>query len=223
MATVYPEEFWSSGFASRLIMIYHDKPAPITLFPAEYLSDQQEAARDKILGKLARLSQLFGPMRWHVDAAEHLNAWHLAGGPPTPRHSKLAHYNTRRTNQHVPKLAMISALARTARRDIELIDVERAIAWITEAEHFMPDIFKAMVGKSDGQLIEELFYHISSIWHSKKKPVHKSHVWQFLASRAPGPAIPRILEVAVNSGVLRTDDLGETYLPRPRDDHMLEE
>jgi hypothetical protein len=220
LAEMYPETFWSTGFASRTIMVYSEGLPPTDLF-----QDVEEdlPARTRLHEALEYCSKLYGQMRWHPDAAEKLNTWHKAGGPPTPQHTKLAHYNKRRTNLHAPKLAMLSAISRTGGLLIDPIDVTRAIEWMIEAEASMPDIFRAMAAKSDTVVIEELYYYVQSVWaRQQRQPVHVSYMWEFLRSRAPSERIGKIIEVAERAGVFERLGGTDTYIPRPTLDHRLE-
>lgn len=213
LASVFPEEAWSTGLASRLIMIY----APDV--PIKDLFDDPgtpAATRKRILQSMTHLSKLYGQMLWQPAAAKRVGDWHLAGGPPQPTHSKLAHYNRRRTSLHMPKLAMVAAIARSGEMIIELEDVDRAIGWLLEAERLMPDIFRAMVGKSDSQIMEELHFFATSTWAKDKKPLHERLLVSFLSQRVPSDKVDKILQVCERSNMLVRQGGTETYTPRPR-------
>jgi hypothetical protein len=218
LASVFPEEAWSTGLTARIIMVYSSETPFRELFQAT--SKPKDPA--SLLAALATTSQMYGEMLWTPEAQQYMADWHRAGGPPIPRHSKLEHYVRRRTSLHVPKLCMISAVARNRGMLIELCDVKRAIAWLTTAEAMMPDIFRAMVGKSDREVIEELHLFAVRIWAKQRdRAVPASLLWEFLAGRLPSDKIGRVLEVAERSGVLVRNP-GETdYWPRPKHEHGL--
>lgn len=220
LASVFPEEAWSTGLASRLIMVYSPDVPLKDLFddPGEPVQ-----ARVSVLNKLAHMSQMYGQMKWSVEAADCVGKWHLAGGPPAPTHSKLAHYIRRRTSLHMPKLALISAVARTGKMVIELIDVKRAIAWLTEAETLMPDIFRAMVGKSDTQVIEELHFFLTSAYiRAKSTPVHERALFSFLSQRVPSDKVEKLVQIAERANIIQRLAGTDTYKPMPRHEHGLE-
>src|SRR5208337_2757577 len=136
------------------------------------------------------------------DAAKRLGAWHLAGGPPVPNHSKLENYNRRRT-QHLIKLSMVSAVSRTGEIHLALVDIERGIAWLMEVERLMPDIFRAMVGKSDSQVLEELYGYLVGVWRMhKEKAVNERFLFSFLTQRVPSEKIEKLIQIAERSNMI---------------------
>src|SRR5262249_47530758 len=150
LAEHFPDATWNTGLIRRIIMVYASEAPKMRLF----LEDRNAArTKGKMLQRLGQISLLYGKMKWTVDAAEHIDNWQWEGGPPTPGHSKLQSYNASRT-EFAAKLSMISAISRTADLVIELDDVKRAISWLLEAESHMPDIFRAMQGKSDAAVID---------------------------------------------------------------------
>src|SRR5262249_39802036 len=121
------------------------------------------------------------------------------------------------------KLSMISAISRTADLVIELDDVKRAISWLLEAESHMPDIFRAMQGKSDAAVIDELHYHLMELWvRGGKKPIPASSLFHFLSTRVPADKIPRVLQIAEVSNVITRYAGTDTFYPRPRHQHGVE-
>jgi hypothetical protein len=214
MQTVLPEEAWSTGLTARIIMVYASAGPYKPLFGGKN-HERDAKARKQVIAGLSELAGLFGECRWEVDAAERLQTWDAAGGPPTPSHSKLTHYNGRRTAQ-VLKLSMIAHVARTGKCDgITLADVDRAIGWLLLAESTMPDIFRAMIGKSDIEVIRELHLYMTSMYNmGKQKPISERLLFAFLAERLPSDKVPRVLETAERSGFI-TRELGTTdYVPR---------
>lgn len=220
LASVFPDEAWSMGLASRLIMVY----AADTPF-REMFSEVGEASREhySAMQALHRLMHLHGQMTWSDEAKERVKLWHRVGGPPVPGHSKLEHYNRRRTTLHAVKLIMISAVSRTFSLHIDLFDVERGIAWLLEAEALMPDIFRAMVGRSDKQVLDELHYYAMSVWRTNgQKPIAEWMLVRFLSHRVPSDKITKLLEVADRSNVLSRQGGTDGYIPRPVNEHGVE-
>lgn len=214
LAESFPETAWSTGLTSRIIMVFGGEMEPKDLFADE---GQPDALRANILLKLGQISQLYGQMQWVPEAAQLVGDWHLAGGPPTPNHSKLVHYNRRRTSLHMPKLAMISAISRSGKLIVTPDDVHRAIAWLGEAEAVMPDIFRAMVGKSDFQVLEELHYFVTQQWSKdKSKLVHERLIWQFLQQRVPAYMVPKLIEAAERSHYIKREANSTFYKPLPK-------
>ena len=205
-----PEEAWGMGFTSRLIFIYSGEHPKADLFA---LQAQQSST---LLPGLKKIFDLKGEFVWSKNAIDELNAWHHANGPPTPTHSKLAHYNGRRS-LHVLKLSMISSVSRSLELHVTVDDVERARDWLLEAEKVMPDIFRAMGQKSDVQILTDMHYHLYRLWSSvaveKRKPLTDKDVYEFLHSRAPSERIPRLIDTAVKTGYIRKGTYPDEWIP----------
>lgn len=207
MASLFPEEAWNSGLARRLMMIYVGDHPVEDIFGA---SVDNQLAKAKVLHKLGAMSELYGEITWHPEAMEELRAWNLAGGPPAPTHTKLVHYNRSRTF-HVIKLCAISAVSRVAgdpKAKLEIIpsDFTRAREWILFAERFMPDVFRAMVGKSDRDVIDELHrYALTEYYKVKGAPLEGQMLRRFLLTRVPHDKVESILLTADRAGILVRD------------------
>lgn len=222
MATRFPEDTWSTGFSRRIIMVYCGEA------PFQELFDAPQAPFGMLGGmmrKLGKISQMWGVMDWSREAAEHIALWHREtaagkkpqGGPPAPTHTKLANYNRSRTVFAV-KLALISAIARTGQRVIEMPDVFRGLHWLGEAETRMPDIFREMIGKSDQQVIEEMHYFVMALWAKKRQqPVNGERIMEFLLNRVPAEKAQRIMQVAQQANwIQRVAGTDNSWLPRLR-------
>lgn len=214
-----PEEAWGMGLMTRMIMIYSAEGITRSL---AYTVPMEPQLREKIISSLGALSQLYGAFQWGAGAFEFLDEWHIHNGPPTPTHTKLGHYNRRRT-LHIIKLSMIASVAASTALVIELIHVKRAINWLLDAEKLMPDIFRDMIGKSDTQIIEELHYFVTANWAKEKgKPVHPSVLINFLRQKVPSDKIDKIIAVAEASNIIARVAGGVGYLPRPKHEHGVE-
>lgn len=210
----FPEEAWNTGLARRIIMIYSPElPIKDIFFEPEIAPE----AKAELLLKLARLSQLYGQMMWYPEAQEIMRAWHLAGGPPVPNHTKLTSYCQSRT-LHSLKLSVVSAVARTGKLVIEPEDVRRAIEWLLDAEKVMPDIFRAMIGRSDAQVLEELHLFLMSSWvRAGQKAISGALIWNFLRERVPSDKIEKIILIGEKSGMIaRFGGISDLWVPRPR-------
>lgn len=215
----FPESTWNTGLIRRILMVY-SAGAPIKpLFgTTKGIAHKKQA----LLDRLGQLSLLYGQMKWTADAANKIATWHIDGGPPTPTHAKLQYYNHSRT-EFVIKLAVISAISRTAQFVIELEDVDRGIDWLLQAEKYMPDVFRAMLGKSDMSILEELHYFLMDLWRKQKKaPIAKSSIYHFLSSRATSDRIDRLVYIAESSNIIVRVAGTETWLPRAKNLHGVE-
>lgn len=215
--SLLPEEAWGMGTTSRLIMIYAAEPVEVDLHleeqgkPNGYLASNVEAEAT-LVAALAAMHDLHGVMMWTGRAKALIEAWKRERFAPVPDHSKLIHYNPRRVI-HALKLCMVSAASR-GKMVIDADDVNRGRGWLLEAEQRMPDIFRAMTGRSDKQIIDELHRYMWSTYAKDQKPIHESFLIDFVAQRAPQYAVLKILEVAERAHYLVRDAGTKMYRPR---------
>lgn len=197
LSATLPEEAWSMGFLSRVIMVYSGTAPRVPLF-GKRRSDKA-TIRTSLVSRLESIAQLYGPFDIDEPTQAGLEAWAEEGFAPIPSHSKLVHYNARRV-LHVLKLTMIAAISRCGTLSIRYEDLERARDWLMEAEAIMPDIFKDMMAKSDGAIIQELHsYMWGEYARGKNRPLHESLIWSYLQIKVPSERIPRILDAAERS------------------------
>lgn len=234
MATTFPEEAWTSGWSRRLIMVYAGEPVFKDLF---YTPPQLDQQRLEILRRLGQITQLFGEFKFNQEGYDYIKKWDFVGkglgGPPIPTHTKLAQTYCRSRTELVVRLCLTSAVSRGAglngtAKTVTLADVKRSIYWLTEAERDMPDIFQAMTGRSDSQILDELHYYaVAQFGRRKNEPLPRSLLMRFLAERVPSDKIERVMAAALSAGYLDrmagtggdfgTDD-SALYVPKARDD-----
>jgi len=207
----FPEYAWETGLARRAIMIYSDMDIVKDPF---HKSPGRERIKEHILHRLGMIATKFGRMTLSNNAEGFIRDWHMEGGPPTPTHSKLNSYKKSRT-QILIKLAMIAAISRTGEMFIQSEDAKRALDWMLEAEARMPDVFRAMTGKSDSQILEELHYFLLQSYRDKKKPVHERDVYEFLTLRATTDKIAGLILTAEKTQrMVRVSN--DSWMPRPK-------
>lgn len=213
LASMLPEEAWSMGFTSRLIMIYSATPVKLQLFSTARPS---EAHLKNLIHDLTTITKLYGNVRFSPEVETAIIKWYEEGMPPTPTHSRLQHYNGRRM-MFCFKLCMISAASRSNDLQVELEDYQRAMDWMLEAEDKMPDIFRDMAGKSDKQVMDDLYDYLWRFYvRSHQQPVHESRLYHFLSNKVPGEKVQRVLDLCVKTGLV--EDLGSgMYRPGVRD------
>jgi len=214
--THFAEEAWTTGLIRRFIMIYADE-APLKN-PFERTINK-DSMKKHLLSRLGQISAIYGEAKWSGNAADALRDWHMSGGEPVPTHSRLKYYSPSRF-QNLVKLSLVSAVSRTGTLIIEEADVKRAMVWLFEAERKMPDIFRAMTGKSDTQILEELHIFVSAEWARTKKGVKDVSINHFVASKVPSEKVGGIISVAEKSGIMFKSD--GAWLPRPKHLHGVE-
>lgn len=203
LSELLPEQAWSMGFTSRLLMIYSATPVKITLFQ-EGAKQDYSTWHAKLKVDLSTITQLYGEVSFEKDASQALVAWYEQGLPPIPTHSRMQHYNTRRL-LYIFKLSMVSSVSRSNDLRVTVDDLTRAQDWLLEAEDKMPDIFRDMAGKSDKQVIDDLHDYLWRLYARDKKSIHESRLISFLQSKVPSEKVLRVLELCERSNIIERD------------------
>lgn len=221
MASIFPEEVWATGLGRRIIMVYSGERVAIDPWD---IPEEIDINRGDILKGLLGLSDLYGPVEWGPEATTELRKWIIGGEAPVPKHSKLTGYIANRS-QNVIKLAGISAISRNlCLAPIDLIDLERAWEWLFEAEAVMGDIFRAMLGRSDYAVVEELYHFVASAWEKNgRKPIEGRRFYAFVAERTTSDKVQKIVDLAMRMNMLkRTDEFKDLWRPTGKSEHGLE-
>jgi hypothetical protein len=180
--------------------------------------DQNAVARKELEHDLRHIFSIAGEMKFAPAAAEALNNWHMAGGPPAPDHPRLRNYSTRRT-AHLLKLCMIASVASSDSRIITLEHFQSALDWLIDAEFFMPDIFKSMIVNADMKAIDECWHFAYTIFLREAQPVAEHRLVAFLQERVPVQTVMKMLQIMETSRILEkklVGDVGYAYQPKPR-------
>lgn len=227
-----PEDVWNSGISRRLLMVYASETPYKDVWQFTTID---ENVRGKVLKGLGQISRLYGEMKIELEAIELMRSWDHAGQLPKPAHSKLSGYNTTRY-QHFQKLSLISTLSRLGAQAefpresqyvITLQDVKRALNWLEGIEDRMPDIFRAMIGKSDAAIIEEMHRAVFGMYARTREPVPGSAIRKFLMERIPHDKVESMLLMAERANLLsRLAGTGgaspDLYVPKPRHEGNIE-
>ena len=198
---IMPPGAWAQGFISRVILVYSGEKILAPLF--DFIK-QDDVLHKNLTADLQHIGRLYGKMTFSQGAADAMTAWHLSGGKPSPDHPRLVEgYNGRRTRQML-KLCMVASIADGDTMEISLEHYNRAMNWLTEAEEYMPDIFKALSNGGDNRVMEET-WHFCIQLHLKNpnKPIPENKIIVFLQQRVPAHNVVRILEVMVKAQMLR--------------------
>jgi hypothetical protein len=214
LSDLFPEVAWGGGFTQRLLFIHSGITPMVKLFLQEPARDDLERT---LVATMKSLVDRKGQLRWDTKAATKLSNWHASGGVPRPTHPRLVHYLNRRT-QFLIKLMMISSASRGADDVIMDFDYDRGLSWLLAAEQVMPDIFMAMVQKSDNQILQNLMYWLWEAYLKAKKPIHVSRLHAFLGERVPSEKVPHLMALAIRANLIINDPTGsDTFKPAARD------
>jgi len=224
--SVMPEEAWRMGFPARLCMVFADSGPTVELWQANPQS--LELRKKLVLGLNAIIGTKeivrHGQFQWHPHAQIAMSAWHRAGFPPQPDHSRLEGYNAKRI-QTIIKLCMIASASRDLCESmtVTLEDYERARGWMLDMEASMGEVFRDMISQSDQQIINELYHYVWREFVKTKRPMSLDRVWRFLSERIKAvEKIPKIIDAMVNSDLLIQDVVDKSFVPRPKDEKMAE-
>lgn len=204
LASLLPDAAWGMGTMTRIIMVYSSEVIRPQLFGKRVRLNLKDCQHD-----LDNIGTMYGEMSWTTEAEKALTDWYESGLTPVPEHSKLKHYKSRRI-LHILKLCTISSCSRSSSMLIEAIDVQRARDWLLEVESLMPEIFKDMAGKSDGQIIQDMHYYVYDLWlKNGKEPIHRSKIDLYLMNRTPAYNVENIVKTCVRAGILK--DRGQDF------------
>ena len=217
--TFLPDGAWDQGFTSRCIFVYSgemtDEDDP---FPGEDEKLYAEQVFTDLVHDLKLISKMHGRLFFATDAEGAAREWYRDGRKPVPEHGKLVHYNSRRF-AHCMKLCQVASVARGEDYIISKEDFDLALAWLLEAEVYMPDIFKSMGISGDARAIQDAWYVIWDRYSKTKQPVGEYVLVDFLKDRVPSHNIAKIIEVMVRSHSIKPAPIINGvpyYLPGPK-------
>lgn len=213
--SLLPEGAWEFGFMSRVLNIYSGETEYTDIF-AEL--DHDGAAYRNLAADLADIYSIWGEFTFDDDVKKAINVWARQGFPPRPDHPKLTHYVTRRM-AHLLKLCIVASAASSSDKQITLEHYAEALDWLTEAEHYMPDIFKALKVGGDARAIEECWHFAYQYFMKHKAPIPEHLIVTYLGERVPAHSVDRILDVMVRAQLLTKKFInsgGHGYEPKVR-------
>lgn len=214
LTNLLPEGAWEQGFMSRILLVYSGEAIYTDLF--NELQYESELFND-LKNDLRHIYGLWGERKFTDEAKDAIRAWAAQGGQPAPDHPKLIGYNARRA-AHLLKLCTIASISATDEPVITLEHYVEALDWLTEAEAFMPDIFKSMRIGVDARAIDECYHFAMKIFMKDQKPVLESRLVHFLQERVPAHSVGRILEVMERARLLEKQFVGTQhgFIPRAK-------
>lgn len=202
LSTVIPDVAWDQGFMSRVIIVYSDELIRKSLFFTPELDTQRW---EELMKDLRGIASLAGLVKFTPEAFEFLDTFWLGGAKETNLlHPKLQFYNVRRP-AHLLKLAMIASLAESNSLLVEMRHCQQALQWLTGAEVFIPEMFKAMNSGGDTKIIKDAWYYVYEHNKIKQAGVPESQLYAFLSQRVTVEKIKWIVEVMQSSKLLRIE------------------
>lgn len=193
-----PDVAWEQGFTSRIIMVFSDERT----IGDDFATVDTSLSPD-LIDDLRRIATLVGAFQVTPAYRDAVNNWRQVGEPPVPSHPKLIHYCTRR-RVHLYKLSMLSAIDRSDTLLLTVDDFNRAMAWLTEAEQTMPDIFKAGAGNADAKAMDEIYHFVLTTSNVLKGPVPERKIINFAKNLIPLSSLERVIVTMQRAGMIKS-------------------
>lgn len=188
-----PEGAWDQGFTSRIIMVFSDER-----IIGDDFAITTKGFPPAILHDLKTIASLMGEFKVTEDYRNLVNLWREQDEKPQPNHPKLIHYNTRR-RAHLYKLSMVASIDKGNSLLLTRDDFNTAMNWLTSAETFMPDIFKAGVTGIDSQTMDEAHHHMM-VLDPAQKGLSEHILIRFISKKAPAHSVRRIVDIMEGTG-----------------------
>jgi hypothetical protein len=193
-----PEEAWSQGFTSRLLLVYsEEKPEKRVRFG----NGADKPIPSDLVHDLKIINSLLGEFSVEEKAVKAFENWREAGEPPVPTHKRLEHYLGRRY-PHLLKLSMVSSVDRGNGLVITVEDFNRALGWLIEIEHAMPRIFAEGPRSVESKVMEEVHYYIKQL-DLLKVGVNESRVKNFVLQRVSPMQYKQFFEALEVGGYIK--------------------
>lgn len=196
LVEVLPEGAWGQGFTSRVVMVYSEEH----IVGDDFAAITREPSGD-LIHDIKIINTIVGEFSVTEDYRSIVNLWRQGGEnlPPKPNHPRLVHYNARR-RVNLYKLSIIAAVDRGGPLKLTRADFNKAMSWLIEAEHFMPDIFREGASGGDAQVIDEIYHFVLQ----SQSGVTEHKLVKFTHQRGvPAHSVMRVLEVMERSGMIR--------------------
>lgn len=197
-----PTNAWGMGFASRIIFIYNDIRDIVDDF-----APRPDILTTDLIHDLKIINSIIGEFAVTPAYQSAVNQWRNEldeNTPPKPTHPRLRYYNSRR-KELIYRLSAVSALDRGNALILDSSDFIRAMAWLIEAEQYMPRIFETG-GSIDAEVMDEAFHLLQ-----KSESMNEGQLIRYIRKRVPAHAVTSILDVMVQSGmakIIATDKRG---------------
>lgn len=194
---VLPEEAWSLGFCSRLLLVYDWRAE--TLRTRDRLN-LPSFPLEKYRPAVDALCSFQGELKFSEDAIDLFDEWIIDQKmEPIPYHPRLASYVARRP-VHWLKVAMCVALAK-GEAFISRETLATAKDYILEMEANMPEIFRDMSKESDKDILDEV--KLALIRLTLKEPSFPERkLVQILSTKISAHRIGYFIETLISAGYI---------------------
>lgn len=194
---VLPEEAWSLGFCSRLLLVYDWRAT--TLRTRDRLN-LPEFPIEKYKPAVKALTNWQGELKFTDSAIDLFDEWIIdQGQSPVPHHPRLASYVARRP-VHWLKVAICVALAK-GETIITRETLETSKDYLLEMEANMPEIFRDMSKESDKDILDEV--KLALIRLTFKEPAFPERkLVQLLSAKISTHRINYFIDTLISAGYI---------------------
>ena len=149
-----PQDAIGGGLTSRILFIY--APGKGKVVPMEMKTTADFEQEIKLTQDLEDISLMTGPFKLEEAFVDYYCDWYVRheSRPPFSDH-KFAGYNERKA-LHAIKVAMVLSASRSSEMVITVSDFERALEYLSEAEHVMPRVFDGYGRREHADLIPQI-------------------------------------------------------------------
>lgn len=200
LMTNLPQQAWSEGFASRILLIYSNDVTVVDPWTEESL--ENEVLTEAMHSDFLEIHSMYGLISPDAEVRAAHRIWVTTGQDPVPTHPRLAHYLSRRPI-HLLKLAMCFSATRASDYTIRMEDYTKAKELLFEAESLIPMVFRDMSGGGDSSILDEAYHEVDRLFRRFQKPVPEYKLVHFISKRAPSYSVKKILEILYESNMVR--------------------
>lgn len=207
-----PLDMIGGGLASRMIFVYAAKKGKKVI---PIYTDALKSLRADIKHDLEMIHTLNGDFQMTSKAFELYSEWYMNKPEDSDINSRHFAYYWERREVHLLKLCMIMSAARSNELIIRPKDYEKADAFLTHAEQFMPQAFSGIGKLAHGDLIGSIIGFIASAGETTTKALINEYIYDITPDQ-----LTEILETLKLKGFLKisNDDIPGrpkiiTYIP----------
>ena len=193
---------WDQGLMSRVILVYSDDKPVIDVFEKPPMDKPEELIHD-----LKIINTIIGEFTYTPGFRDVMSKWRNTGQIPVPDHPKLRHYCTRRW-AHLCKLTMVSCVDRDGGLKLDVVDFNRAMNWLVEAEMAMSAIFQVGTVSPDSRIMDEIVYFIKQYPNG----IGEHQVVNFARTKVQAYAIRPLIEAMQQSRQIIASGIGKNGL-----------
>ena len=146
----FPEYLLGGGFTSRCVFLYADTKRQLVPYVDEVVPSDFDDQRQRLIGDLERISQLYGQYELTGPARDWGHRWYVDHWRKRPAQVATEQFEgyMARKQTHLHKLAMVLSASRRDELVIREREVVEAAEMITALEADMPKVF-SRIGQTD--------------------------------------------------------------------------